>query len=160
MKHYKVFGFLLALLVVGCNPSTPSSQEVIDNILKEGDTYCKKIRDNDAVHEYIDRIIEDDLVMIKNAHILRQCTDASASLSIRFLLSRALIDHPKEVLSHVPQHFKLKEMCDIPYIEPEQEVINTHVLQAIKTLEALPEKDATCTACLEEYLKLKEKFVK
>ncbi len=159
MSYYSAYLFLLVLLIVSCDTSTPS-QEVINRIQKEGDTYCKEIRENDAVHEYIDRIIADDLVMIKNAHILRQCTDASASLSIRFLLSRALIDHPKEVLSHVPQHFPLKEICDIPYIEPEQEVINTHVLEAIKTLEALPEKDATCAACLEEYMKLKERFVR
>lgn len=157
MKYIQFFFFFL---LIACTAKNNQSQEIIERLKAGGDKAYKEMSDSGEFDQYLTQIENGDAFSIANAHLFKQYVDASNSLGLRFVMSRAIVNNPKAVLEVVPEHFSIDNVCDIPYIEPEQEVINNHINGAIKALEGLSNQDAEVIKCLEIYNDLKKRFVK
>ncbi len=59
-------------------------------------------------------------------------TDASTAIGLRYALSRALPRAPSRVLTilRTNKAFTVEDVCDVPYIEPSKQIVDTYLKQA------------------------------
>ena len=92
---------------------------------------------------------------LEAAQRLKPGTDASATLELRFAVSRALPKNPKGVLHLVGKGFSLDEICTSPFIEPEPGVEKAFLDEALRSLKnmapgTLTKRSKECAAKLKE----------
>ena len=157
MKYIQIFLFLF---LIACTAKNNQSQEVIEQIKTQGEKVCREIVESGQFDTCLDQIENGDAFLIQHADLLYQCADGANATGLKFSMCRAMLTNPKAVLTMVPEFMSIDEVCDIPYIEPEQEVINNHINGAIEALEGLEDKDAEVKECIKQYTALKARFVK
>lgn len=156
------FAFSFALLLFSCTSNNQSaSQKIIDELKLHGEptgAYCKELKESGTFDKCIDDLIAGDEVLIKNATLLRKCASASG-IVVTFAMSKALINNPEAVLSMIPEHFTVDEICTTPFIEPDDmSIVVDHINNSIKALEGVSDQNALVKECLNEYRALQKRF--
>lgn len=86
-------------------------------------------------------------------------SDAAMSEAIKLSLARAISRNPEAVMQLVPENLSLTEVCNIPFIEAPDDIINIHINQAISSLISIDNTDINnqtkIETCLKQFIRLK-----
>ncbi len=157
----KISIFLLFLsIVTSCANSITNSEQIVAKLKIEGENYYNYLIENKKYEKVLDKIESGDDVLIRNSYLFKPWVDASTSLSLTYALSRSLTKNPEAVFSVVPEHFSLKDICTIPYIEVPINIELEHIDKSIQALDNIlkDKTDSKVSECMFFYKKIRKKI--
>ena len=154
-----IFHILIFLFVGGCSFSG-KSERIAENLKVQGKPYFEHLVTTQQYESLLNKIENGDEVLIKSSSLLSKWVDASASLSLKYSLSRAIIIKPDSVMQLIPEFFSVSDICTIPYIEAPIEVDLNHVQESLSALESSINPRDVHIECINTYKKIRENITK
>ena len=133
---------IVSLISIGCgsiDSSLPidryehkmSESGFIDRTIENQDEWFSLLSDLGA------GFIEGDQRWLPIASEFRKSTDAGASESLNISISKALPYQPEMVLQAVDYGFDIHRLCIVPFIEPDEKMVEEFVISATAKLQKL-----------------------
>ena len=152
----KLVNYLFIFIFVSsCSMGDTRQQEIIERLELEGKPYFDQLVSTNEYESLLNEIERGDDILIHGAPILSLWSDASTSLSLKFSLSRAIIQNPDSVMNLIPKYFSVSDLCTIPYIEESIEVEFKHINESLSALENSSNFSESHTKCISVYKKIK-----
>lgn len=148
----------MAVVLTSCATDIDESKRIMTE-LKSGDKhYFNQLFLSGEYDKLLDKIEHGDVTLIRSSYLFLPWIDASTSLSLKYSLSRALIQKPEVVMGLVPEYFSTIDICTIPYIEESLKVELTHVEKSIIALKQISKSSVTDSVieCISIYEKFKK----
>ncbi|MDX1696230.1 MAG: hypothetical protein R3208_20870 [Ketobacteraceae bacterium] len=124
---------LLLLTLAACSTNAVTIDKISDQVATQGarNYLNSTINNHDVWFAHVD-VLQQGLISGNDKALevlakLRTVSDAGASTTIDFMVARAIPDNPRIVSKSVECGFRLDAICNIPFIEEEQAVVDKYI---------------------------------
>lgn len=144
--NFKPFFIIICLVVINLAFANSDHQINLDkNLLLQLQKPNKKaviaiLKNSKEWDEVLDKIATGNSKWLLAANNIKPYTDASNAESLNFAVALAMPKNPDGVLKLVNQNFNLEEVCTVPYIEADDEVVKHYLKQTIQALSKSQQK--------------------
>lgn len=152
----RVYLALVPFILCSCATSSITVEQISAQVERQGaKSYLMETFDNHeqwfahtkALQQGLDNGDDAALNVVSK---IKAVSDAGASVSLNFMVARAIPKNSNIVSSSVKSGFELSGICNVPYIEEEQEVVDEYIKNAQASLKKEMELgDVMAGECLE-----------
>lgn len=157
MKHIKrAYISFLSVILCACASSSITVEQISAQVEGQGaKSYLAETFDNHEKWFVHTKVLQQGLNNGDDAALsvvskLKSVSDAGASLSLDFMVARAIPKNTSIVSSAVEKGFELSGICNVPYIEEEPAVVDEYIRSTKAALKKeLEIGDVMAGKCLE-----------
>lgn len=153
MKHYLAL-VLTLLTIAACASEVRNPHSMMEMLEQEGQPYFQELVSSGQYDAFLDAVEGGSEKHIAGSAVLANWADASTSVSLKYALSRAIINNPDAVMKLIPGSFEVGEICTVPYIEESIEVELRHVRESLLALNSSIRESQAHAQCIHVYQRL------